>query len=52
MGTLLAHANLAAMDVLDGAPAPLVAAQLGEIDRSTQRATLHYQRMRGFSKDS
>ena len=49
MNAVLANASLAAMDIADGNTAPFVAAQLEEIDRSTQRARALYGRVRIFS---
>jgi two-component system, chemotaxis family, sensor kinase Cph1 len=49
MNAVLANASLAAMDIADGNATPFVAAQLEEIDRSTQRARTLYGRVRTFS---
>jgi two-component system, chemotaxis family, sensor kinase Cph1 len=46
---VLANASLAAMDIADGNATPFVAAQLEEIDRSTQRARALYGRVKTFS---
>ena len=49
MSAVLANASLAAMDIADGNTTSFVAAQLEEIDRSTQRARALYGRLRTFS---
>ncbi len=48
IGAILSNASLAAMDIADGSGAPTVAPQLQEIEASTRRATLLYERIHLF----
>ncbi|WP_127996341.1 GAF domain-containing protein [Piscinibacter defluvii] len=47
---ILANASLAAMDIADGPSAPSVVPVLEELEASTQRATLLYERIRRFRR--
>ncbi|RVT50777.1 GAF domain-containing protein [Rubrivivax albus] len=47
--SILTHASLAAMDFADHSTAGPVAPMLEQLERSTQRATLLYGRIRGFT---
>ena len=51
VGAVLANANLAAIDILDGSATPDMEALLKEIDNSTQRATALCARLHVFNGD-